>query len=188
MLGQPLIVRYPLAGEVVKDNIVICQYLKEDANPVIIIANLNKVWFVAHVKEKDMSLVQALDDVEIHLVALPEQPFSGQIYHISEMLDEETRSVEILIECDNSSRLMKPAMYGTVTLSDKAAEVIRIPTSSILQEEDANYVLVALGNHNYRKQKVTVGKSRDNKTVILSGLKPGDEIVSTGAFYLIDVR
>ncbi|RHJ85431.1 efflux RND transporter periplasmic adaptor subunit [Parabacteroides sp. AM08-6] len=188
VLGQPLIVRSPIAGEVVKDNIVIGQYLKEDANPVIIIANLNKVWFVAHVKEKDMSLVQALDDVEIHLVALPEQPFSGQIYHISEMLDEETRSVEILIECDNSSRLMKPAMYGTVTLSDKAAEVIRIPTSSILQEEDANYVLVALGNHNYRKQKVTVGKSRDNKTVILSGLKPGDEIVSTGAFYLIDVR
>jgi len=83
---------------------------------------------------------------------------------------------------------MKPAMYGMVKLSDKAAEVVRIPTSAILQEEDANYVLVALGGNNYRKQKVETGVSKDEKTVILSGLVPGDEIVTTGAFYLIDVR
>lgn len=188
VLGQPLVVRSPIAGEVVKDRIVIGQYLKEDAEPVAVIADLNKVWVVAHVKEKDMSLVKALNDVEIRLVAMPEQPVTGKIYHISEMLDEDTRSVEVLIECDNSTRQMKPAMYGTVKLSDKAAEVIRIPTSAILQEEDDSYVLVALGQNDYRKQKVTTGSSDGKKTVILSGLAPGDEIVSTGAFYLIDVR
>ena len=104
------------------------------------------------------------------------------------MLDEATRSVEVLIECDNSARLMKPAMYGTVKLSDKAAEVIRIPTSAILQEEDDSYVLVALGDNNYRKQKVSTGVGDGKKTVVLSGLVPGEEIVVTGAFYLIDVR
>ena len=83
---------------------------------------------------------------------------------------------------------MKPAMYGTVKLSDKATEVIRIPTSAILQEEDDSYVLVALGDNNYRKQKVSTGVSDGKKTVVLSGLVPGEEIVVTGAFYLIDVR
>lgn len=188
VLGQPLVVRSPIAGEVVTDRMVIGQYIKEDAEPVAVIANLGKVWFVAHVKEKDLSLVQALDDVEIRLVALPEHPFTGKIYHISEMLDEETRSVEVLIECDNSERLMKPAMYGTVKLSDKATEVVRIPTSAILQEEDNCYVLVVLGNHTYRKQQVTTGSGKDNKTVVLSGLTPGQEIVTTGAFYLLDAR
>ena len=188
VLGQPLVVRSPIAGEVVTDRMVIGQYIKEDADPVAVIANLNKVWFVAHVKEKDLSLVQALNDVEIRLVAMPEQPFTGKIYHISEMLDEETRSVEVLIECDNGERLMKPAMYGTVKLSDKAAEVIRIPNSAILQEEDACYVLASLGNTSYRKQKVSTGSSDSEKTVILSGLAPGDEIVTTGAFYLLDAR
>ena len=61
------------------------------------------------------------------------------------MLDPDTRSVEVLIECDNSTRLMKPEMYGTVKLSDREAEVIRIPTSAILQEEENMYVLVELG-------------------------------------------
>lgn len=56
------------------------------------------------------------------------------------MLDEDTRSVEVLIECDNSVRLMKPAMYGTVKLCDSSTDVIRIPTSAILQEEESAYV------------------------------------------------
>ena len=187
-LGQPLIVRSPIAGEVVKDRIVIGQYMKEDAEPVAVIADLRKVWVVAHVKEKDLSLIQALDEVEIRLVAMPDKPISGKIYHISEMLDPDTRSVEDLIECDNSTRLMKPEMYGTVKLSDREAEVIRIPTSAILQEEENMYVLVELGNNDYRKQKIETGLTEDGKTVVLSGLNVGDEIVATGAFYLLDAR
>ena len=188
MLGQPLIVRSPIAGEIVTDRIVIGQYIKEDAEPVAVIANLSKVWVAAHVKEKDMGMIQTLDSVEVRLLAMPDQPFSGKIYHVSEMLDEDTRSVEVLIECDNSSRLMKPAMYGTVKLCDRSTEVIRIPTSAILQEEESAYVLLALGNNCYRKQKVSTSVTEDGKTVILSGLTPGDTIVSTGAFYLLDAR
>ena len=48
VLGQPLIIRSPIAGEVVTDQMVIGQYIKEDAAPVAVIANLSKVWFVAH--------------------------------------------------------------------------------------------------------------------------------------------
>ena len=104
------------------------------------------------------------------------------------MLDPDTRSVEVLIECDNSTRLMKPEMYGTFKLSDREAEVIRIPTSAILQEEENMYVLVELGNNDYRKQKIETGHTEDGKTVVLSGLNVGDEIVVTGAFYLLDAR
>ena len=188
VLGQPLIVRSPIAGEIVTDRIVIGQYIKEDAEPVAVIANLNKVWVAAHVKEKDMGMIQSLDSVEIRLVAMPDLPLPGKIYHVSEMLDEDTRSVEVLIECDNSAHLMKPAMYGTVKLCDRSADVIRIPTSAILQEEEGAYVLVSLGNNAYRKQKVTTSVTEDGKTVILTGLNSGDTIVTTGAFYLLDAR
>ncbi|MEG2066537.1 MAG: efflux RND transporter periplasmic adaptor subunit [Tannerellaceae bacterium] len=188
VLGQPLIVRSPIAGEVVADHIVMGQYIKEDAEPVAVVANLAKVWFVANVKEKDLSLIQALDEVEIHLVAIPVQSFSGTIYHISEMLDEETRSVEVLIECDNTSRQMKPAMYGSVKLSDREAEVVRIPTSAILQEENSSYVLLSIGKNSFRKQPIITAASEGDKTVVLSGLDEGDTIISKGAFYLLDAR
>lgn len=188
VLGHPLVVRSPIAGEVVTDRIVLGQYMKEDSEPVAVIADLNKVWVVAHVKEKDLPLIQTLDEVEIRLVAVPDRPFTGKIYHISEMLDEDTRSVEVLIECDNRDRLMKPAMYGTVRLSDCEASLVRIPTSAVLQEEEHAYVLVSLGKNDFRKQPVATGQTEGGKTVVLSGLNAGDRFVSTGAFYLLDAR
>ena len=188
VLGQPLIVRSPIGGEVVNSSFVKSEYLKEEADPVMIIADLEKVWVVANVKEKDLPLVQALEEVEIHLVAVPDRTLTGQIYHISELLDPDTRSVEILIECDNHERLMKPEMYGMVKLSDKEASLIRIPTTAILQEEDAMYVLVEEAERTFRKQPIEAGQSEEGKTVVLSGLREGERIVVKGAFYLLDAR
>lgn len=187
-LGQPLLVRSPINGKVVSDKIVIGQYLKDDDAPVVVIANLNKVWVVAHVKEKDLHYLNPKDSVEIRLVADPDQPIPGVVYHISEMLDEETRSVEVLIECENKDGKMKPAMYATVRLWDSKVEALRIPASAVLQEEKERYVLISLGNHTFRKQKVEIGASDAEKTVVLSRLEPGDEIITTGAFYLLNAR
>ncbi|WP_080903566.1 efflux RND transporter periplasmic adaptor subunit [Parabacteroides sp. Marseille-P3160] len=188
IVGQPLVVRSPISGEIVLDRIVIGQYFKEDAEPVAVVANLNKVWFVANIKEKDLHLLRSSEEVEIRLVALPDRPIKGKIYHISELLDEETRSVELLIECDNRERLMKPSMYGTVRLSDHETEVIRVPASALLQEEAGSYVWVSLGKNSFRKQPVSAGETKEGKTVILSGLVPGEELVTTGAFYLLDAQ
>lgn len=188
VLGQPLIVRSPINGEVVSDKIIIGQYLKEDAEPVAIIADLNKVWVTANVKEKDIPLIRSLANVEVSLVSMPERSFTGNIYHISEMLDEDTHAVEVLIECDNRERLMKPAMYGTVKLTDTATEAVLIPTAAILQKDDSSYVLVALGNHQYLKRSVRTAGTEGNRTVVVSGLQPGEKIISEGAFYLIDAR
>ena len=54
ILGQPMIVRSPIPGEVIKDNIVTGQYLKDDTEPIAIVADLSKVWIAAQVKEKDI--------------------------------------------------------------------------------------------------------------------------------------
>jgi cobalt-zinc-cadmium efflux system membrane fusion protein len=188
VLGQPMIVRSPIVGEVVKNDIVIGQFMKEDADPVAVIADLNEVWVAANVKEKDMPLLSDLKQVEISLVSQLNRTFTGSIYHINELLDEDTRSVEVLIACDNKERLMKPAMYASVKLTDEAAETILIPTAAILQEENQAYVLLSLGNNKYLKQKVETSATDGNKSIIRSGLKPGDRYVSDGAFYLLNAN
>lgn len=52
VLGQPMIVRSPISGEIVKNNIVIGQFMKDDADPVAVVADLNEVWVAANVKER----------------------------------------------------------------------------------------------------------------------------------------
>ena len=188
VLGQPMIVRSPISGEIVKNNIVIGQFMKDDADPVAVVADLNEVWVAANVKEKDMSLLSSLKKVEISLVSQSNQTFSGTIYHINEMLDEDTRSVEVLVACDNKERLMKPAMYATVKLTDEPAESILIPTSAILQEEEQAYVLVSSGNNKFLKRKVETSATDGDKSVITFGLQSGEKYVSDGAFYLLNAN
>ncbi|KAA6336628.1 hypothetical protein EZS27_015230 [termite gut metagenome] len=79
----------------------------------IIVADLDKVRVTAHVKEKDIDLIRNVADVEIKLIALPDMSIKGTINYVSGLLDEATRSVEIIIECDNLDHRMKPFMYGT---------------------------------------------------------------------------
>lgn len=187
-MGEPLIVRAPISGKIVANNIVIGQYIKEDSEPLAIIADLHKIWVVAHVKEKDISLIEKLQEVEIRLSASPDELIKGKIFHISEMLDEATRSVEVIIECDNSKRKMKPFMYGTVELTDETADAILIPTSSILQQEENCYVLIKAGENKFRKTAVTVASTVKEKSVIKNGLSAGDQIVTEGAFYLLEAK
>lgn len=188
VLGQPMIVRSPIAGEIVKNNIVIGQYIKDDAEPVAVVANLNEVWVAANVKEKDINLLSALKQVNISLVSQPERTFRGNIYHVNEMLDEETRSVEVLVVCNNKERLMKPAMYATVKFTDAVMETILIPTTAILQEEDQVYVLLAIGGNKYLKRKVETSATDGNKSIITSGLQSGEKIVADGGFYLLNAN
>ena len=117
-LGQNLVVRSPIAGEVIANDVVLGQYIKDDDNPHAKIAQLNKVWVVGEVKEKDLGFITQLDEAKISLSAYPDKEITGTIYHVDEIVDENTRSVKVLIECDNKESLLKPGMYVSVKFVD----------------------------------------------------------------------
>ncbi|MDR3093174.1 MAG: efflux RND transporter periplasmic adaptor subunit [Bacteroidales bacterium] len=189
LFGQPLIVRSPIAGEVLKNAVVMGQYIREDADPLVIVADLNKVWVVAHVKEKDIHQLQNIADVEISLSALPNNaPVKGKIYYVSEMLDAETRSVEVIIECDNRDRQIKPFMYAAVKITSAPVRAIVIPNAAVLQDEDNRYVVVSEGQNRFRKANVKIIATDEKQTVVQSGINADDTIVTEGAFYFIDMR
>ena len=71
ILGQPLVVRSPILGEIIENNIVTGQYLKDDTEPVAIVANLSEVWIAAQVKEKDIRFINAGSSLDIEVSALP---------------------------------------------------------------------------------------------------------------------
>ncbi len=188
VLGQPLIVRSPIAGEVISDNIVIGQYLREDAGPVAIVAELGKVWVVGQVKEKDINSIKESDEVNVSVAGMPGLSIHGFVYHISEMLDEETRSVEVFVECENKGRNMKPGMYVTAQFSEIADNSILIPTSAVLQLEESSFVFVKTKGNGFLKRLIESSGTDNDLIILKSGLKPGEEIVSTGSFYLLDAK
>lgn len=186
VLGQPLIVRSPIEGEIIDDKIVIGQYLKEDAEPIAIVAELSKVWVVGQLKEKDINAIHESNEVGIKISGMPNLMISGKVYHISEMLDEETRSVQVFIECDNKARNLKPGMYVTTQFSESANETILIPANSVLQMEGSSFVFVKLGSNKYLRRLIETQGTDNDRVILKTGLKTNEEIVSQGGFYLLE--
>lgn len=187
-IGSPLIVRAPISGEIISNKIVNGQYLKGDADPVMIIAELSKVWISGDVKEKDIRFVNTGDQVSVKVSAYPDRNITGKVYHINEIVDEDTRSIKVLIECDNPDRKLKPGMYATVNFSTTPEKTVMIPITALMQQDNAQYVWVKTGKNQFIKRSVTTGET-DQKTVrITSGLKPGETIMTEGGIYMLDAK
>lgn len=187
-IGSPLVVRAPIGGEIISNKIVNGQYLKGDADPVVIIAELSKVWISGDVKEKDIRFVNIGNQVSVKVSAYPDRNITGKVYHINEMVDEDTRSIKVLIECDNPDRKLKPGMYATVNFSTTPEKTVMIPVTALMQEDSSQYVWIKTGKSQFTRRSVTTGET-DEKTVrIISGLKPGETIMTEGGIYMPDTK
>jgi len=188
ILGQPLIVRSPIKGTIVENNIVIGQYIKEDSDPVATVAELSKIWVAGQVKEKDIRYINDTAEVEIKLISFPEKIIKGQIYHINSLIDEDTRSVQVLIECDNKDKIMKPGMYVTAKFAHNIKNSIVVPSKAVFQMDDASYVFIYIGKNKYLKRKIETLTEEKDSVIVKSGLKAGDEIIVNGGFYLLEEK
>ncbi len=183
-MGQPLKVISPISGEVVKCNITIGSYAKEDSEPLAVIADLSRVWVAALVKEKYFGAIKQGDRVEVFTDAHPEKTIWGTIYHIGEMLDEETRSLEVIVECDNADRELKPGMFCEVHFLSSPTKAIILPSTAIMQEQDNDYVLIEIANGKFVHRKVETETVNKDSIRIISGITEDDNVVARGGIYL----
>lgn len=187
-LGQPLVVRSPIAGQVIRNSIVVGQYLTDNATPVATVAELSKVWVAGQVKEKDIRFVHQNDEVSVQVTAYPGENIPGRVFHLSETVDEATKAIEALVLCPNPNRKLKPGMYATIRFIEQAQPTILIPAAALLQKEEKSYVFLQTAPGHYIRRSLETGDTQNGRVVVKSGLKAGDVIVSTGAFYLLQAE
>ncbi len=183
-LSRQLIVRSPISGEVVRNDIVVGQYQKSDNAPVITIADLDKVWVVARVKEKNIGQISPQDQVQVFTESMPEKPIRGFVDYIGNIMDEQTRSVEVYIECENHDKLLKSGMFVTASFEHKLVNAILIPSTAVLQDGDNSFVYVQVGKNTFLKKQVVISSNGDENLIVKTGLDSNDIIVADGGIYL----
>jgi len=183
-LTQPLVVRSPISGEIVNTDITVGQYIRSDSDPIVTVADLAKIWVVARVKEKDLGVISPQDQVEVFTEGLPDTAIKGVVNYIGNIMNEQTRSVEVFIECENPEKFLKSGMFVTVKFYHELADAIIIPASSVLQDLNKSYLFVQAGKGIYVKREVSVTSLADKKLFVRSGLETGTIIVSEGGIYL----
>ncbi|MCL1973792.1 MAG: efflux RND transporter periplasmic adaptor subunit [Bacteroidetes bacterium] len=184
-MGHPLRVVSPVAGEVIKCDITLGGYAKEEGGPLAVVADLSSVWVVALVKEKYFGAIKQGDRVEVYTDAHPNKIHWGNIYYIGEILDPETRSLEVIVACDNSDKELKIGMFCETHFLSAPTKAIMLPSTAILQEQENDYVWVELAKGRYVRRKVETESAIHNDEVhIISGISEGETVVTEGGFFL----
>ncbi|WP_027149525.1 efflux RND transporter periplasmic adaptor subunit [Methylobacter tundripaludum] len=153
------------------------------------IADLSTVWLLAEVFEQDIGEVRLGQVVQVHINAYPDRLFSGKVAFIYPTLATETRTVKVRVELPNAEGLLKPGLYGSVTLAalEDRDERLAVPDSAVIDSGARQVVLVQRGEGRFEPHVVKLGRQADGYREVLAGLDAGDQVV-TRANFLIDAE
>lgn len=181
-LGEPLRVVSPISGRVVRNDLVIGGYLGEEEEAPMTVADLSTVWVTANVKASQVAGLTAGQPVEIEIDAANRT--EGRIFYVGEVLDEKTRTLPVVIECDNGQRLLKPGLFVTAHFARRTSEVLAIPASAVFQGKDAKFVYVQESPGRFLRVPVQVESLENGLQRVLAGLVGGETIIADGGIYL----
>jgi Cu(I)/Ag(I) efflux system membrane fusion protein len=188
-LARSLYVLAPQDGVVISLEATDGMFLQPNTRAVSL-TDLSAVWLIVDVFERDIA--RMTDDMQAiaRFEHLPGRTFEGTIDYIYPELDAKTRTLPVRLRFDNSEGLLRPNMFGTVSLVPTAMRTaLTVPSEAIIRTGAAERVILKTGEGTFAPRLVTTGL-RDNfggggRTEVVQGLTPGEEVVASAQF-LID--
>lgn len=171
----------PATGFVIEKNVVEGSAIEPGAR-LFRIANLDKIWIEAELYESELPLVTKGQEAVVTLPYLPGTRFTGRVTFVYPYLSGETRTGQVRIELDNQDLELKPDMYATVELVTDRGERLVVPESAVIYAGPRRLVFIDLGEGRLRPQEIEVGIKTDDAYEVLSGLRSGDTVVTSGNF------
>jgi len=193
----------PISGTVIERHVQEGQYVNE-GDWLFHLADLTHLWLFADVYEDELPLVELGQSVELSVRSYPGKPFPGTVSFIDPMVQPESRTVRVRIEVPNPNGRLKPGMYARVRLHRDIPEMITVPENAVLWSGQRAVVIVQQGEGVFQPREVKIGQrwmfsngwddaspgelefgaDRQRHHEVLSGLNPGERVVTAGAFLL----
>ncbi len=173
----------PISGFVMERNAFPSQRVTPDT-VLYTVADLSTVWVIADVFEYEAANIHLNQPATLTLAYLPGRAFHGRVSYILPQLDPATRTLKVRIEFANPGYALKPEMYGNVEFQTGGARRLVVPQSAVLNSGDHQTVFVDRGNGYFEPRAVKIGEQLDGRIEILSGLKAGERIVTSGNFLM----
>jgi cobalt-zinc-cadmium efflux system membrane fusion protein len=160
----------------------------DNATSIATIANLDTVWIVGDVFERDLASLRPGRTVDIVVPAYPNLKLTGRIDNVSDALDPTTHTLKLRVVLPNPKHLLKSDMFATIRIAGAAHPTFIVPDTAVLHEGDKTFVFVENSSGKFDQRAVTIGRTLDSGTVknieVLSGLNDGDKVVTTGGALL----
>jgi membrane fusion protein (multidrug efflux system) len=184
--------RAPFAGHLGIRNVNLGQYLSP-GTVVATLQALDPIFFDFFLPQQLLDQIMVGQPITLKVDTYPDLSFTGKLTTIDPKVDTATRNVAVRATIPNAGRKLLPGMYATANITSGQMErYITLPQTAItfnpygnmvylLQKEtgpDGKEALVA------KQTVVTTGETRGDQIAVLTGLKEGDEVVTTGQLKL----
>jgi len=170
----------PISGVITDQEVTNAASVQAYSSPnPFTISDLTTVWVVCDVYENDMGSVRIGESADIKLNAFPDRMIKGKVSNIGAILDPNIRTAKVRLEVSNSGLLMRPGMFATATFySMEKKTYTSVPSSAILHLHDRDWVFIPTQGKLRRSQVTTGAQLANGMQEILSGLQPGQQVVS----------
>ncbi len=185
-------IRAPFTGVLGIRQVNLGQYLT-GGDPVVPLQSLNPIYVNFGVPQQSMGDVRPGRAVQVAAKDTDDGQFSGRVTAIDSVVDASTRNVQVQATLANPEGRLRPGMFVQAEVMLGAPNtIIALPASAISYAPYGNSVFV-VGDltdptgktyRGVRQQFVKVGPARGDQIAVVSGLKPGDEVVTSGVFKL----
>ena len=106
----------------------------------------------------------------------------GRLVSVGRSTSDSSYYIPVTFEFDNNGSVVPGSFAEVWLLTGRRDNVLSVPVSALTEEQGIHFVYLKLDGSCYRKQEVTLGESDGARTEILSGLEPGDNVVTEGAY------
>lgn len=149
------------------------------------VSDFSTVWVNADIFEYEVPFIKLGQHAEMQLSYYPGKTGNGRVSFIYPTVDPTTRTVKVRLEFPNSDLQLKPQMFADVVLKVNYGTQVIVPQEAVLDSGKEQTVFIAHEGGYFEPRKITTGAKLDGNVVVLSGLKPGETVVSSGNF-LVD--
>ena len=185
--------RAPFAGHLGIRAVDLGQYLNP-GTAVVTLQALDPLFVDFTVPQQALSRVVVGQAVAVKVDTFPDQTFQGKIIAVNPTVDTDSRNVQMRASLPNPNHRLLPGMFATIDIAAGGAEQhITLPQTAITYNPYGSTVYLVEKNADTgpgqpaliaRQSFVTTGTTRGDQVAVLSGVKPGDTVVSAGQIKL----
>jgi membrane fusion protein (multidrug efflux system) len=185
-------IRAPFSGILGIRQVNLGQYLT-GGDAVVPLQALTPIYVNFAVPQQEVGSLLPGGEVRVVLEGASGGDFAGRITAVDSVVDEATRNVQVQATLDNRDGRLRPGMFVQAqVLVGSSTSVITLPASAISYAPYGDSVFVVEDVKNpkgevyrgVRQQLVKLGSARGDQVAVLSGVKPGEEVVTSGVFKL----
>jgi Cu(I)/Ag(I) efflux system membrane fusion protein/cobalt-zinc-cadmium efflux system membrane fusion protein len=149
------------------------------------VADLSSLWLTVEIFEDQVAWIEEGLPAEITLTYFPGETFRGTVRFIEPEFSETTRTLSLKIEVPNSQGRLRKGMFATVVFEPVAVrDTVAVPQEAVLRTGERSVVIVAQGEGRFAPREVQIGHAAGGYLEILSGVSPGETVVTSSQFML----